>query len=53
MTAFVAAYLLVWLAFFGYVIRFDARQRQLAKTVDSLRIRLEETGDTSVEHRAA
>jgi CcmD family protein len=53
MSAFVAAYLLVWLAFFGYVIRFDARQRQLAKSIDSLQLRLEEKEDHTVERHAA
>ena len=41
MTAFVVAYSIVWLAVFGYLLRFDARQRQLSKTLESLQARLD------------
>ncbi len=45
MTAFVAAYAAVWLAVVLYVARLGAQQRRLARTAESLRLRLEERGD--------
>jgi len=42
MGTFVAAYAAVWLAVVLYVARLGAQQRQLARSVEGLQLRLEQ-----------
>jgi len=42
MGTFVAAYVAVWLAVVLYVARLGAEQRRLARSVESLQLRLEQ-----------
>ncbi len=45
MSTFVAAYAAVWLAVVLYVARLGAEQRRLARSVESLQLRLEQRED--------
>ncbi len=44
MSAFVAAYAAVWLGVVLYVARLGAQQRRLARSAESLQLRLEQRG---------
>jgi CcmD family protein len=45
MAAFLIAYLVVWLAVLGYLVRLGARQRRLEQTLEALRAQSRARGD--------
>ena len=46
MTAFVTAYLMVWLAVASYMAWLQVQQRRLARSIESLRVQLEDSEAT-------